>query len=131
MLENEILKHESYQKDKLQAQKALNDKVLRDQEMQLEQKESTINDLLMRQSQLQSELERYKSLLAEAESLLQEVNKRHQVTQRELDSKSTEHEGQLQTNSKLASDLEIEKLRYLDLQTKMQGNIEQQEAKFE
>ena len=131
MLENEILKHESYQKDKLQAQKALNDKVLRDQEMQLEQKESTVNDLLMRQSQLQSELERYKSLLAEAESLLQEVNKRHQVTQRELDNKSTEHEGQLQTNSKLASDLEIEKRRYLDLQTKMQGNIEQQEAKFE
>ena len=76
-MENEILKHESYQKDKSQAQKALSDKVIRDQEAQLEQKESTIKDSLTRQSQLHSELERYKSLLAEAESLLQEVNKRH------------------------------------------------------
>ena len=92
MLEDEILKHESYQKDKLQAQKALSDKVLRDQEIQLEQKDNTIKDLLMRQTQLQKELERYKSLLAEAESLLQEVNKRHQVTQRELDNRTDEYE---------------------------------------
>ena len=73
--------------------------MIKDQESQLAKKEATLKDLLndsenlhSRKAQLHAELERYKKLLPEAESLLQEVNKRHQMTQRELDNMTIEHE---------------------------------------
>lgn len=122
MLKSEISKHESYQKEKIQAQKALSDKVIKDQESQLAKKEATLKDMLndsenlhSHKAQLHAELERYKKLLPEAESLLQEVNKRHQMTQRELDNMTIEHEKEFQNNERLTIELTNEKHRYEDL----------------
>ena len=62
---------------------------------------SIINDseiLHSHKAQLQAELEQYKEVLPEPEFLFKEVNKRHQMTQRELDNMAIENEKEIQNN---------------------------------
>lgn len=93
--------------------------------------EKQLTEEIDQKQQLIQELDGYKTYLPEAENLLQEVNKRHMVTQKQLDQS-------VQDNAKLNEKLEVlkdelqkEKQKNQRFEKQMEDNMTNQETKFD
>ena len=93
--------------------------------------EKQLTEEIDQKQQLIQELDGYKTYLPEAENLLQEVNKRHMITQKQLDQSIQDKAKLHEKVEALKEELNQEQQKNLRFEKQMEDNITNQETKFD